>query len=63
MASSDLLIPLECEGVARPRFALATLSGASAEAASPIGKVLQLISDLQTKIIGEGEKSQKAQCS
>merc|ERR1719327_1682707 len=38
---------------------LAALSGASAETASPIGKVLQLISDLQSKIIGEGEKSQK----
>merc|ERR1719226_376749 len=40
-------------------FAAAALSGASAETASPIGKVLQLISDLQSKVIGEGEKSQK----
>jgi hypothetical protein len=40
-------------------FALAMFPGVGAEVVSPIGKVLQLISDLQTKIIGEGEKSQK----
>ena len=34
-------------------------AGAAAEQANPIGKVLQLISDLQTKVIGEGETSQK----
>lgn len=33
---------------------------ASASGASPVGKVIQLLSDLQTKIIGEGEASQKA---
>ncbi|CAK0854765.1 unnamed protein product [Prorocentrum cordatum] len=32
---------------------------AHADDASPIGKVLQLIGDLQSKIIGEGEESQK----
>ncbi|CAK0845918.1 unnamed protein product, partial [Prorocentrum cordatum] len=32
---------------------------AAAEQVNPIGKVLELISDLQTKIIGEGETSQK----
>merc|ERR1719343_50406 len=31
----------------------------TAEEASPVGKVLQLLSDLQAKIVGEGEKSQK----
>merc|ERR1719245_1958826 len=35
-----------------------TLSLAHADVASPIGKVLQLISDLQAKILGEGQKSQ-----
>ncbi|CAK0830759.1 unnamed protein product [Prorocentrum cordatum] len=32
---------------------------AAAEEVSPVGKVLQLLSDLQGKIVGEGEKSQK----
>jgi len=38
---------------------LAAFVPASADAASPIGKILQLISDLQSKVIGEGEASQK----
>ncbi|CAK0820591.1 unnamed protein product, partial [Prorocentrum cordatum] len=32
---------------------------AAAEEVSPVGKVLQLLSDLQGKSVGEGEKSQK----
>merc|ERR1719382_190446 len=39
---------------------LITVSAAHAEEANPVGKVLQLLSDLQTKIIGEGEAAQKA---
>ena len=35
--------------------AAANMQRASADEANPIGKVLQLLSDLQTKIIGEGE--------
>jgi len=34
-------------------------SAASAEEASPIAKVIQMVSDLETKIIAEGEESQK----
>merc|ERR1719245_2897044 len=37
----------------------ATLAPARADAASPIAKVIQLLSDLQTKILGEGGKAQK----
>jgi len=40
--------------------ALATLSPASAIEASPIEKILEMISDLQSKVIGEGEDAQKA---
>jgi hypothetical protein len=40
-------------------LAAGALAPARANDASPIGKVLQLIGDLQSKIIGEGEKSQK----
>merc|ERR1719405_404578 len=41
-------------------LATAAFAGVSAETTgSPITKVLQLISDLQSKVIGEGEKSQK----
>jgi hypothetical protein len=35
------------------------LASAQAEATSPIGKVIQLLSDLQAKVIGEGEQAQK----
>ena len=35
--------------------AAANMQRASADEANPIGKVLQLLSDLQSKIIGEGE--------
>merc|ERR1719333_96704 len=38
---------------------LAGLSLANADATNPISKVLEMISDLQTKIIGEGEAAQK----
>merc|ERR1719343_1705510 len=38
---------------------LAMLSLAGAEEANPIQKVLEMISDLQAKIIGEGEEAQK----
>jgi len=41
--------------------AAVVLSATSASATqSPIGKVLQMISDLESKVIGEGEESQKA---
>jgi len=36
------------------------VSVASANEASPIAKVIQMVGDLETKIIGEGEESQKA---
>merc|ERR1719401_402055 len=36
-----------------------SLRPAAADAASPIGKVVQLISDLQAKVIKEGEQAQK----
>jgi len=39
------------------RLALALLGAAAAEATSPIGKVLEMISDLQAKVISEGEAS------
>jgi hypothetical protein len=39
--------------------ALLALSPAAATAGSPVAKVLEMISDLQTKIIGEGENTQK----
>jgi hypothetical protein len=39
---------------------VATLAAtASASNASPIEKIIQMIGDLETKIIGEGEASQK----
>lgn len=38
---------------------LCAASGVQARDASPIGKVLQLISDLQSKILAEGQKAQK----
>merc|ERR1719178_336942 len=41
-------------------LAAATFSPVSAEQASPIEKVLEMISDLETKIIGEGKDAQKA---
>jgi len=41
-------------------LALAALSPASASQASPIEKILEMISDLQAKVIGEGEDAQKA---
>jgi len=45
----------------RVLLALAAASRAArAEDANPIGKVIQLLSDLQTKIIGEGEAAQKS---
>jgi hypothetical protein len=39
--------------------ALAFVTPASGETTNPIGKVIQMISDLQAKVIGEGEQSQK----
>merc|ERR1719486_1350178 len=41
-------------------LALAAFAPASANEASPIEKVLEMISGLETKIIGEGEDAQKA---
>jgi len=38
---------------------LSVLASASAEQTNPIDKVLQMIGDLQTKIIGEGTEAQK----
>jgi hypothetical protein len=38
---------------------LALIVGTQAADVSPIGKVIQMISDLEAKVIGEGEKSQK----
>merc|ERR1719333_1121070 len=38
---------------------LAGLSLPNADATNPIAKVLEMISDLETKIIGEGEAAQK----
>merc|ERR1719503_439517 len=40
-------------------LAFCILASANAEQANPIEKVLQMISDLQTKIIGEGTEAQK----
>jgi len=39
--------------------AIAALAPAVAEEGSPIAKVIQMVSDLQAKVIGEGEVSQK----
>jgi len=39
--------------------AAVVVSVASASEAAPIAKVIQMVSDLETKIIGEGEESQK----
>merc|ERR1719198_2020611 len=41
-------------------FALAAFAPAEASDASPIEKIVQMISDLQAKVIGEGEEAQKA---
>merc|ERR1719198_2350672 len=38
---------------------LAVFSPASANQANPIEKIIEMISDLQTKVIGEGEEAQK----
>jgi chromosome segregation ATPase len=40
-------------------IAVASVARASANEGSPIGKVIQMISDLETKIIKEGEETQK----
>jgi len=40
-------------------LSLAAISRASASDASPIGKVIQMISDLEAKILAEGEAAQK----
>merc|ERR1719487_2759989 len=40
-------------------FALAAVSPATASQANPIEKILEMISDLQAKVIGEGEDAQK----
>jgi len=40
-------------------FALMVLPSAQAAGADPIGKVIQMISDLQSKVIGEGADAQK----
>lgn len=39
---------------------LALVPGAHSSSVTPVAKVLQLLSDMQTKIIGEGEEAQKA---
>ena len=41
-------------------LAFAALSVASASQASPIEKILEMISNLQAKVISEGEEAQKA---
>merc|ERR1719454_1781827 len=41
-------------------LALAALSPTQASQANPIEKIVQMISDLQSKVIGEGEEAQKA---
>merc|ERR1719405_24252 len=40
-------------------FAVAYAATASADEGSPIGKVIEMISDLQAKVIKEGEEVQK----
>lgn len=40
-------------------FAAACVATASADEGSPIGKVIEMISDLQAKVIKEGEETQK----
>merc|ERR1719409_2697125 len=40
-------------------FALVVASPAAASQANPIEKILEMISDLQAKVIGEGEEAQK----
>jgi len=40
-------------------LAFSFLASANADQANPIEKVLQMIGDLQTKIIGEGTEAQK----
>jgi chromosome segregation ATPase len=35
------------------------VAGSSADQASPIGKVIEMISDLEAKLVGEGEEAQK----
>merc|ERR1719426_233132 len=40
-------------------FALVAVSPAAASHANPIEKILEMISDLQAKVIGEGEDAQK----
>merc|ERR1719316_1248542 len=40
-------------------FALAAFAPAEASDASPIEKIVQMISDLQAKVIAEGEEAQK----
>jgi len=40
-------------------FAVAYAATASADEGSPIGKVIDMISDLQAKVIAEGEVTQK----
>merc|ERR1719399_969553 len=50
---------MKCAGFACVVLALAALSPASAVQANPIEKIIQMISDLQAKVIGEGEEAQK----
>eukprot|EP00444_Apocalathium_aciculiferum_P033659 CAMPEP_0183486208 /NCGR_PEP_ID=MMETSP0370-20130417/179817_1 /TAXON_ID=268820 /ORGANISM="Peridinium aciculiferum, Strain PAER-2" /LENGTH=752 /DNA_ID=CAMNT_0025679519 /DNA_START=81 /DNA_END=2340 /DNA_ORIENTATION=- len=45
--------------VVRVLAGAALVATALADASSPVGKTLQLLADLQTKIIGEGEEAQK----
>eukprot|EP00446_Apocalathium_sp_SHHI-4_P029744 CAMPEP_0177237178 /NCGR_PEP_ID=MMETSP0367-20130122/45848_1 /TAXON_ID=447022 ORGANISM="Scrippsiella hangoei-like, Strain SHHI-4" /NCGR_SAMPLE_ID=MMETSP0367 /ASSEMBLY_ACC=CAM_ASM_000362 /LENGTH=679 /DNA_ID=CAMNT_0018688135 /DNA_START=56 /DNA_END=2095 /DNA_ORIENTATION=+ len=45
--------------VVRVLAGAALAATALADASSPVGKALQLLADLQTKIIGEGEEAQK----
>merc|ERR1719487_2024874 len=47
------------KSVAAPFVLLALAFSASAGEVSPVSKVLEMISDLQSKVIGEGEASQK----
>merc|ERR1719247_3311802 len=41
-------------------LALASVSPATAEQASPIEKIVEMLSDLQAKVLGEGTDAQKA---
>jgi len=50
---------MKCPAVALVLLAFAALSPANASQASPIEKILEMISGLQSKVIGEGKDAQK----